>query len=461
MGIVAGIIVMIALGPQNDPVTQLYQIGQQFGQDPVHVFKGFDLNQDYHISTFEFKDLIPHIKDMKSLAAKVKLEEDYPEYAPSEGEEVLVVHAHFSPLHLKQIMTLDALMSFDITGQRTLHGLENWSEANRKHEVFGVIEFKALLPENMEEPDVGLPYPILQYDGLLSSTEEGCGTSPRRKDNSRKFVPRVPQSTQEKLLFRLLAMMHPRPFLNMRFHPRGTVACVQAFNDKYVHIVLRMHAEFQLSEVPANPFWFTPAQFLADLVISPIPSHPIPSQPIPSHPIPSHFLSQYVTVDRMHAEFQLSEVPADPFWFTPAQFLADLVISRDGSHVHYFHMEVPNERKLNVDMEWMLEAVEGHEGMEVDIGYLPLMEFTMGGDSHLPLPGQSIRPDLALPQAPGDIAWREEIPREETLRLLEMEFFEFKKVPYHNLTQAVRLSKAENKPLHAIFLWGTLDDQSC
>lgn len=51
---------------------------------------------------------------------------------------------------------------------------------------------------------------------------------------------------------------------------------------------------------------------------------------------------------RMHAEFQLNEPPTDPFWFTPAQFVGDLVISKNGSHVEYFHMHVPASRRLNV-----------------------------------------------------------------------------------------------------------------
>lgn len=51
---------------------------------------------------------------------------------------------------------------------------------------------------------------------------------------------------------------------------------------------------------------------------------------------------------RMHAEFQLNEPPLLPFWFTPAQFLGNIVIKRDGSHVEYFHMAVPKNRSLNV-----------------------------------------------------------------------------------------------------------------
>ena len=126
---------------------------------------------------------------------------------------------------------------FQFNGQNTLFGLWNWTEANRKHVVFGVSEFKSLMPDNMENLDqiVGQPYHVLKY---CVDEDELCSILPARKDHGRKTFPPPPQG-KEKLLFRLLAMMHPRPFLKMRFHPRGTVACVQAYNDKYVHIVFR------------------------------------------------------------------------------------------------------------------------------------------------------------------------------------------------------------------------------
>lgn len=51
---------------------------------------------------------------------------------------------------------------------------------------------------------------------------------------------------------------------------------------------------------------------------------------------------------RIHAEFQLNEPPLLPFWFTPGQFLGNIVIKKDGSHVKSFHLAVPNNRSLNV-----------------------------------------------------------------------------------------------------------------
>ena len=56
----------------------------------------------------------------------------------------------------------------------------------------------------------------------------------------------------------------------------------------------------------------------------------------------------YFPFARIHAEFQLNEPPLMPFWFTPSQFLGNIVIKRDGSHVESFHVAVPNNRSLNV-----------------------------------------------------------------------------------------------------------------
>lgn len=47
---------------------------------------------------------------------------------------------------------------------------------------------------------------------------------------------------------------------------------------------------------------------------------------------------------RIHAEFQLNDVPDFPFWFTPGQFTGSIVLSKDGSHVRHFHLYVPSDR---------------------------------------------------------------------------------------------------------------------
>ena len=57
-----------------------------------------------------------------------------------------------------------------------------------------------------------------------------------------------------------------------------------------------------------------------------------------------NFIIEYIPSCRIHAEFQLNEVPNFPFWFTPGQFTGNIVLSKDASHVRQFHLYVPNNR---------------------------------------------------------------------------------------------------------------------
>ncbi|KAK7104887.1 hypothetical protein V1264_019532 [Littorina saxatilis] len=416
IGVFIVLLAMIVRVPQADVEGWMHEVEERVGQPGIDVFQSYDLNRDGYMSIYEFEPLIPHLKNLSILLDQMMPMETFLDYSPKEGEEVLVLHADFTPLQLDTMTNKDiAKMDFGafmakflrlylrfvkytlmpiVTGKNTLFGLRNWTEANRKHEVFGASEFLSLLPDDLESLQVGETYSILEVDepGLFGT----------QVHSSSRYLPPKPKG-KEQVLYRLLGMMHPHPFVQMRFPPRGTIACVQALSDRYVHIVFRMHAEFQLN----NP-------------------------------------------------------PVRPFWFTPAQFLGDLVMSRDGSHVHYFHMRVPSERRLNVDMEWIMEGGEG--GMEVDIGYMPQMEWMMDAESHLPLPeeeDQSLKPDFPSPQTPAEMQWSSEAPRLECLRMIEKAFYPFKQVTYHNLTEAFKLSKKEDKPMHAVFLWGALDDQSC
>ncbi|CAF4372621.1 unnamed protein product, partial [Adineta steineri] len=68
----------------------------------------------------------------------------------------------------------------------------------------------------------------------------------------------------------------------------------------------------------------------------------------------------------MHAEFQLNTPPYHPFWYTPAQFQGRLIIRDDASEITYFNMYVPNEKRLNVDMEWFVDRGGPSASMEVD-----------------------------------------------------------------------------------------------
>ncbi|KAG8443513.1 hypothetical protein GDO86_012059 [Hymenochirus boettgeri] len=209
--------------------------------------------------------------------------------------------------------------------------------------------------------------------------------------NNRFYPP--PIKGKEVIIHKLLSMFHPRPFIKTRFAPQGTVACVRATSDFYYDVVFRIHAEFQLNEPPNFPFWFS-----------------------------------------------------------PGQFTGQIVISKDGSHVRHFKLFVPNNRSLNVDMEWLYGASES-SNMEVDIGYLPLMELESSGPS---IPsvlydegGNVIESHSSAGEAIEfvfeDITWQSEITFKEAAEKLEIAMYPFKKVPYFPFTEAFDRALAEKK----------------
>ncbi|KAJ7304322.1 hypothetical protein JRQ81_011869 [Phrynocephalus forsythii] len=215
-----------------------------------------------------------------------------------------------------------------------------------------------------------------------------------------RFYPPTPKG-KEVLIHKLLSMFHPRPFVKTRFAPQGTVACIQAVAEFYYKIAFRVHAEFQLNEPPNFPFWFSPAQFTG-----------------------------YV------------------------------VLSKDASHVREFKLFVPNNRSLNVDMEWLYGALES-SNMEVDIGYLPQMELESLGPS---IPSvihdengnvMDSREGEPIQFIFEEIAWQEEISWVEAARKLEVAMYPFKKISYFPFTQAFERAKSENKLVHSVLLWGS------
>ena len=48
----------------------------------------------------------------------------------------------------------------------------------------------------------------------------------------------------EKILYRLLQMLHKRPFLLSRFGPHGTSVLVRAQNEKYLDLVFRYAVQY-------------------------------------------------------------------------------------------------------------------------------------------------------------------------------------------------------------------------
>ena len=54
-----------------------------------------------------------------------------------------------------------------------------------------------------------------------------------------RYLPPIPATDFEQLMLYILSMLHKRPFLQMRFPPRGAVASLKAVNDDYFSIMFR------------------------------------------------------------------------------------------------------------------------------------------------------------------------------------------------------------------------------
>lgn len=316
------------------------------------------------------------------------------EPAPDPSEETLTIEARFQPL-LPETMT-KSKDGFLGVSRLALSGLRNWTAAALPHAVFAARHFRPFLPppgQALGEPWWIIPSELSVFTGYLS--------------NNRFYPP--PPKGKEVIIHRLLSMFHPRPFVKTRFAPQGAVACLTAISDFY-----------------------------------------------------------YTVTFRIHAEFQLSEPPDFPFWFSPGQFTGHIILSKDATHVRDFRLFVPNHRSLNVDMEWLYGASEG-SNMEVDIGYIPQMELEATGPSVpsvvLDEDGKVIdsRPPSGEPLqfVFEEIRWQQELSWEEATRRLEVAMYPFKKVTYLPFTEAFDRARAENKLVHSILLWGALDDQSC
>uniref|UniRef100_A0A8C5QVC9 EF-hand domain-containing protein n=1 Tax=Leptobrachium leishanense TaxID=445787 RepID=A0A8C5QVC9_9ANUR len=373
----------------NEMVTRQEAALRSLGNEGLFLFSSLDTDKDMFISPDEFK---PIAEKLTGVSPTSDYEE---EEALDPNGETLTIAAHYQPL-LMETMTKSKDGFLGIT-QSALSGLRNWTSASLPSNMFFARQFKTFLPPK-NKLDVGNPWWILPSELNIFT-----GYLP----NNRVYPP-APKG-KEVIIHKLLSMFHPRPFIKTRFAPQGSVACIRAVSDFYYDIVFRIHAEFQLNEPPNFPFWFT-----------------------------------------------------------PAQFTGNIVISKDASHVRHFYVFVPNNRSLNVDMEWLYGASES-SNMEVDIGYLPLMELESFGPSIPTVIFDENGEVIDSRHAGGepiefvfeDINWQSEISWQEAAKKLEVTMYPFKKVSYHPFTEAFDKAYAEKKLVHSVLLWGALDDQSC
>ena len=67
---------------------------------------------------------------------------------------------------------------------------------------------------------------------------------------------------------------------------------------------------------------------------------------------------------------------------------------------------------------------------------------------------------LSEPQ-PESIAWEAGITAEEVGKKFESALYKFAEIAWTPIEDAVERAKALNRPIHAVLLFGVLDDESC
>lgn len=138
-------------------------------------------------------------------------------------------------------------------------------------------------------------------------------------------------------------------------------------------------------------------------------------------------------VFRIHAEFILNDG-----WFTPSQFTGHLLINRNENKVEFFEMYVP-EGTVNFDVNRILH------GMRIaGAGYCSKMELRTGMNELLK-----------------NIKFSESITQKEVERSLILRFYKSQQINWVHPEQVLEMSKAQQKPIHAISIDGPLVDESC
>lgn len=366
---------------------------RKFGAEVLTFFRQHDVNDDGALDLTEFEPLAHVLIDVN-----VSITYDLP---VDPDDSVVTVGAHFQPIDLDSMQSV-ANKNYDLSNPDLLPltALRLWTKPAVELKNFATKYFSLFLSKS--NAAIGVPYHITPFS--FQPEDEMYDMKYTMLSSNRYHPPRVTGDLI--VLHNLLAMFHPSPFINSRFAPQGSLACLRAFNDEWLDISIRIHAEFQLQRPPRQPFWFT-----------------------------------------------------------PAQFKGRLVISKDLSEIKYFRLYVPSNRRLNVDMEWLKNDPD--HTMDVDIGYMKQMELRLTAASRpATYEGYDLRTSLKPETEPydarlQDIKWTNEVQVDVCERAMELVFYPFKSVPYLNYTEAHQIASEQKKLVHLIALWGALDDQSC
>ena len=120
------------------------------------------------------------------------------------------------------------------------------------------------------------PIEYSQYDFHVKWDElqDLCAVEPEEKYSMsifNDFLPEQPVSVgdtweiQHDGVLELIKQLHPKPNLDMHINSgdsNGLWACLRTYNDDFVDILFRIHAEFRL-----KAGWLTPSQFTGHLII--------------------------------------------------------------------------------------------------------------------------------------------------------------------------------------------------
>ena len=135
---------------------------------------------------------------------------------------------------------------------------------------------------------------------------------------------------------------------------------------------------------------------------------------------------------RIHGQFVMNHG-----WLTPSQFAGHLIIDRIKEKIVSFKLHVP-KTTLNFDIGWTQE--DGRTAAA--IGYCPQMELYTGAP-------------------PQDVKFIASITQEEAERALVSCFYEFQKINWVSLEEALEMAPVQQKPVHVISVDGPLFDEAC
>ncbi len=135
---------------------------------------------------------------------------------------------------------------------------------------------------------------------------------------------------------------------------------------------------------------------------------------------------------RIHAQFVLD---ASGVRLLPAQFAGRLVLDRKEGVIVEFSLALPS-RNSNVDVNAFRTA---------DMAFIPRMELST----------------LSSRTSTHEMVWKTAITEEEARKKLATAFYKFVEIEWIPIEDVVELAKKTNRPIHALVLFGALDDESC